>query len=139
MQPIRGHVELVTVPELDLHEVALLPGELHVDQPLEETDTVIPVHDRVADGQLIDLKRRSLVAAGLAATAALEAAFAEQLSSGKEMKFFVQQVKAARQRLMAAVDQAVVPDRGRIKGWGELGGVQLIVGEHLAQVFGLAG
>ena len=44
---------------------------------------------RAEDGQLIDLKRRSLVAAGLAATAALEAAFAEQLSGGKEMKFFV--------------------------------------------------
>ena len=139
VEPVHGHVEFVAAAELDLHEVAVLAGKLHVDQLLEDADAVVAVHDHVPGRQLVDGHRLALRPAGATAATGLQPLVAEQLGRGEKVQALVEEVEPPRQGMRVAVHQPRFAGVLRNKGRVQQGTLQLVMAEHLAQVVRLTG
>ena len=78
VEPVYGNIEFVVVTERDQHEISLLSGKFHIDQPLEDADTMVPMHDHIADHKLINLDWLTFIARPFFLSVAAQSFFSEE-------------------------------------------------------------
>ena len=138
VQPVHRHIELGPVPVFDLHEIPFLAGKLYVEKPLEHTHPVIPVHDKGAGGQLFHRQRFQVLRDVLLAALRPQPFVAEHLGGREEVKPFFGQIKAAVQRVLHQQQGGRVILEPEVERGAGLGRGQLVFGEHLLEMAGLA-